>query len=331
MADTKLTDLDEIGAALVGTDIAYVVDDPGGTPLSRKSTVQRFKDFALEFASLTAKTTPVGADSFAINDSAASGSPKKVTWANLKAGLKTWLTGEADPTSGLGENGDFYLQTGTGDVGVPGDIWEKAAGTWSVIVNIQGEQGAPGSSNVAESIVAADAKTTPHDNDLLGLVDSEASNVLKKLSWANVKATLGVFAAASFTPTVSFGTPGDLNVSYDQQVGFSQRVGGLVFVTFDVTFTPTYTTASGNLSVAGHPVAIGSATVGVLDFSVGNFSASIPTFPTSTSAAFLQANNGSDIFQPRAQGSATNSPFTVTQITSGTKRRIRASIFYEAA
>ena len=45
MADSKLTVLSDIGAALASTDIIYVVDDPGGTPLSRKSAVSRVQDF----------------------------------------------------------------------------------------------------------------------------------------------------------------------------------------------------------------------------------------------------------------------------------------------
>lgn len=42
-------------------------------------------------------------------------------------------------------------------------------------------------------INAATAKTTPVDADFLGLMDSAASNILKKLSWANVKATLKTY------------------------------------------------------------------------------------------------------------------------------------------
>ena len=41
----------------------------------------------------------------------------------------------------------------------------------------------------AASIVAATSKPTPVDADLIPLVDSAASNVLKKLTWANLKAT----------------------------------------------------------------------------------------------------------------------------------------------
>jgi len=45
MVDVKITDLTDIGAAIVGTDIYEMVDDPGGTPLSRKSTHSRLADF----------------------------------------------------------------------------------------------------------------------------------------------------------------------------------------------------------------------------------------------------------------------------------------------
>mgnify|MGYP000947715228 CR=1 FL=1 len=43
---------------------------------------------------------------------------------------------------------------------------------------------------VGNLINGATAKTTPVDADMIGLMDSGASNVLKKLSWANIKATL---------------------------------------------------------------------------------------------------------------------------------------------
>lgn len=42
-------------------------------------------------------------------------------------------------------------------------------------------------------INGATAKTTPVDADMVGLMDSAASNILKKLSWANIKATLKTY------------------------------------------------------------------------------------------------------------------------------------------
>lgn len=44
--------------------------------------------------------------------------------------------------------------------------------------------------NVGSSIDGATAKTTPVDADTLPLIDSAASNVLKKVTWANIKATI---------------------------------------------------------------------------------------------------------------------------------------------
>ena len=45
MVDQKITDLTDIGAAIVGTDIFEMTDDPGGSPLSRKSTFTRLSTF----------------------------------------------------------------------------------------------------------------------------------------------------------------------------------------------------------------------------------------------------------------------------------------------
>jgi hypothetical protein len=43
------------------------------------------------------------------------------------------------------------------------------------------------------SIHAATAKTTPVDADTFGVIDSTAANVLKKVTWANIKATLKAY------------------------------------------------------------------------------------------------------------------------------------------
>jgi hypothetical protein len=51
----------------------------------------QLKREAGDFASFTAKTTPVDADIALIEDSAASNAKKKLTWANIKATLKTYF------------------------------------------------------------------------------------------------------------------------------------------------------------------------------------------------------------------------------------------------
>lgn len=47
--------------------------------------------------------------------------------------------------------------------------------------------------DVATVTLAASSKTTPVDADLIPLVDSAASNILAKLTWANLKATLKTY------------------------------------------------------------------------------------------------------------------------------------------
>ena len=46
---------------------------------------------------------------------------------------------------------------------------------------------------VAAAVTGSTDKTTPVDADMLPLVDSAASNILKKLTWANLKATLALY------------------------------------------------------------------------------------------------------------------------------------------
>lgn len=64
--------------------------------------------------------------------------------------------------------------------------------------------------DIAATIVAATEKTTPADADLFALVDSAASNVLKKLTWANVKATFKTYydsvVSTLTNKTIAFGS-----------------------------------------------------------------------------------------------------------------------------
>lgn len=55
-------------------------------------------------------------------------------------------------------------------------------------------------------INGATNKATPVDADYVGLMDSAASNVLKKLSWANVKATLKTYFDTLYVTSGSFAT-----------------------------------------------------------------------------------------------------------------------------
>jgi len=51
--------------------------------------------------------------------------------------------------------------------------------------------------DVAGDVHAATAKTTPDDNDEFALVDTEASNILKKITWASLKARLAAYLVSA--------------------------------------------------------------------------------------------------------------------------------------
>lgn len=57
--------------------------------------------------------------------------------------------------------------------------------------------------NVGSSIHGATAKTTPVDADTMALIDSAASNVLKKLTWANLKATAKTYFDGLYQPLLA--------------------------------------------------------------------------------------------------------------------------------
>ena len=133
----------------------------------------------------TSKTTPVDADELPLVDSAASNVLKKLTWANLKATVKAY-------TDTLYPSGSGTVSgTNTGDqTSVTGN-----AGSATVLQtarNIDGQSfnGSADITVIAPGTHAATSKGTPLGADELPLVDTAASNVLKKLTLTNLAAFL---------------------------------------------------------------------------------------------------------------------------------------------
>lgn len=79
--------------------------------------------------------------------------------------------------------------------------------------------------------------------------------------------TLDDYEEGSWTPVLTFATPGDLSVAYSTQVGSYTKIGNTVFGLVNiVTSTFTHTTAAGALTVTGLPF-----TVGTTDFGAGQW------------------------------------------------------------
>lgn len=129
----------------------------------------------------------------------------------------------------------------------------------------------------------------------------------------------------SWTPVVSFSTPGDLSVSYVTQSAFYCRVGNVVSAHFVLTCTPTFTTASGNLQISGLPFALAFPAIGECQFQ-----ASI--WPVGTTSIMLQGVNGQQYFVIGVNGTAAATAYlTTTQCTSGAALNITGSITYLAS
>ena len=77
------------------------------------------------------------------------------------------------------------------------------------------------------------------------------------------------YEEGTWTPTLTFATPGNLNVVHDDRVGSYAKVGQLVIATFTLsTSTFTHTTASGAWQVTGFPFTSNSFQgIGALEFS----------------------------------------------------------------
>lgn len=105
-------------------------------------------------------------------------------------------------TSGTGAQGttDTYTITYS----------DSSTSTFSVYNGADGT--APTVTNIGAVINGATAKTTPVDADMIGLMDSAASNVLKKLSWLNLKATLKTYFDTLYNNYVHPTTDGNLHV-----------------------------------------------------------------------------------------------------------------------
>ena len=62
---------------------------------------------------------------------------------------------------------------------------------------------------------------------------------------------LAVYSSGTWTPALTASTVGDLTVSYTTQTGIWHRSGNMLFLRCDIACTPTFTTATGSLMIAG--------------------------------------------------------------------------------
>ena len=117
-----------------------------------------------------------------------SGEGGEAVWGSITG----TLSNQTDLQTAL--NGKLSTTSTTADVPDSANRRYVTDAQLTVISNTSGTNtGNETTTSIGGLINGADAKSTPVDADFFGLMDSAASNVLKKLSWANVKATLKTY------------------------------------------------------------------------------------------------------------------------------------------
>lgn len=136
------------------------------------------------------------------------------------------------------------------------------------------------------------------------------------------------FISGTWTPGITFATPGNLSVVYSTQAGSYRRLGSLVIANFHIQ-TSTYTpgTASSFLKLTGLPVAsqtgAGNLGIGSLEFQ-GLTKANYTQFTVQPQGGSTEA-----FINAHAQGQTT-STVVVGDTTSGTQIFLRGTLVYLA-
>lgn len=163
-------------------------------------TAASFGDFIV---ALTGKTTPVDTDTMVLSDSAASDDAKKVTWANIKATLKTYFdtlyTNNAGTvttvsvTTANGVSGTVANATTTPAISLSlGAITPSSVAAVGTVTgsNLSGTNTGNETTATLGATINGAAAATPNDTDLVTTVDT---SVVKKITWTNVKAFLKTY------------------------------------------------------------------------------------------------------------------------------------------
>lgn len=123
-------------------------------------------------------------------------------------------------------------------------------------------------------------------------------------------------------PSVTFATPGDLSVEYGNERSIKYvRRGSILVLHGRIQFTPTFTTASGNVAILGLPaltyISEASSAGGTLIHQDGLI------YPSGrTSAFWTVAPNGDILLRAVGDGAAVTS-LTASQIASGVFQDLR--------
>jgi hypothetical protein len=125
-----------------------------------------------------------------------------LTYDNATGLISLEVAASAPVSSVNGETGAVVLDADDIDDAATTNKF-TTSGDISKLAAIEANADVTDAGNVGSAIHGASAKTTPVDADTVPLIDSEASNVLKKVTWANIKATLKTYLDTLYQPVAA--------------------------------------------------------------------------------------------------------------------------------
>lgn len=228
-----------------------------GSNVAKAVTPQKLLDLV---NSLAAKTAPVAADKMLVVDSAASNVAKSATLANLFKVIDGLNARTPILTSKLAG----YLASAS-DAGTftPQNLWDLLDSLSNGTVTLSSKMPAYISGaktttpqSLLDLIHSTTAKTTLADADELAMIDSAASNVAKRVTWANVRAQQNgdiggcLSAEKSSDSALTSTTLADLSgLSVNLLAGATYRIKGIVFVSLSAASAGLKCTLGGTATV----------------------------------------------------------------------------------
>lgn len=183
-------------------------------------------------------------------------------------------------------------------------------------------------STVAQPLVGdSNGVASAYWDGLYKIVVMNAAETVTLYTWDNVKMSEhpDIVPLTSWTPVFTCNTPGDLSVVYTYQQGEYYQIGDLTWVCAHLIFTPTFTTAVGQIFITGAPYghdgnadATGPAIVGT---------GSDPALSVHYAYASSMQSDNSIIIRSQMVGTYSN--LTVGLFTSGQQCHVLCSVVFK--
>jgi cytoskeletal protein CcmA (bactofilin family) len=234
----------------------------------------------------------------------------------------------------------------SGAVTVSGAATLKGVASFAAAVTLGTTLSVSGAATLQSTLTVSGAATLQSTLNVLGATTLSGTVVMRQLldlnsgqilfpSSQNASAdvnTLDDYEEGTFTPTLTFATPGNLNVVYSVRIGQYTKIGDTVYVNLRVTTsTFTHTTASGNSTVSGLPFTALAVTSGRYALTLAYMAGAIFSANNILCGAYMTQNTSQVNFDASNFAAGTISTITAANHATGTTQDWQISGVYKTA